>query len=64
MEGEAKTKSFEFPTEGVPHTETERERKKTAKKITDCIMSVLRFWRICTKKEKQSKPKGNSGNSI
>jgi len=56
MQDEIKpTKSFEFP-EG--RTDTERERRKTAKKITDCIMSVLRFWRICTKKKKQSNPKG------
>ena len=34
----------------LTQTDTERERK-TAKKITSCIMSVLRFWRLCRKKK-------------
>ena len=42
----------------LKQSDTERERVKTAKRITDCIMSVLRFWRLCTKKKKP-KPKGN-----
>ena len=64
MEGEVKaTKSFQYPKEGVPHTDTERERQKTAKKLTDCIMSILRFWRICTKKKK-NKPKGTRVNTL
>ena len=65
MEGEVKSaRSFEYPKEGVvPRTDTERERRKTAKKITDCIMSILSFWRICTKKKK-NKPKGTRVNTL
>ena len=38
----------------LEQSDTERERK-TAKKITTCIMKVLKFWRLCTRKKK---PKG------
>lgn len=36
----------------LTQSDTERERK-TAKKITDCIMRVLKFWRLCKKKPKK-----------
>ena len=41
-------------------TDTERERG-TAKRITDCIMSVLKFWRLCRKKKKKQDGPGYAG---
>ena len=40
------------PEPELKQSDTERERVKTAKRITDCIMSVLRFWKLCTYKKK------------
>ena len=37
-------------------SDTERARKKTAKKLTDCIMSVLKFWKVCFKKKNTPRP--------
>ncbi len=42
-------------TAELKKTDTERDRG-TAKRITDCILSVLKFWRICRKKKKPAGP--------
>jgi len=33
-------------------TESVRERKKFAAKIANCLVQVLLFWKLCTKKDK------------
>ena len=44
-------------TNELTQSDTERERK-TAKKITACLMSILKFWRLCKKKKKPPPTKG------
>ena len=35
-------------------TESVKERKKFAAKIANCLVQLLLFWKLCTKKDKRT----------